>query len=70
MKRPKVAPGSMRVRAYPVLERAVEEGIAAGWRRAHKHTDKPAPELIREAVLDAVLSAICEAFDFPEDDRE
>lgn len=31
----------MRVRAYEVLSRAIEEGVACSWRRAHKHTDTP-----------------------------
>lgn len=34
--RARVQPGTVRVRAYPVLARAVEEGIACGLRRAHK----------------------------------
>jgi hypothetical protein len=33
--------GGMNVRAYPVLCRAVEEGVRYGWRRAHKHTNTP-----------------------------
>jgi hypothetical protein len=58
---------AMRVRAYPVLVDAVSAGVARGWHRAHKHDDEPDEEAIRAAVEDAVLGAICEAFDFPED---
>lgn len=57
---------AVRVRAYVVLERAVEEGYAAGGRRAHKHTDTPTEAQIKDAVTDAILSAICEVFSFDE----
>ncbi len=39
--------GGIKVRAYPVLCRAVEEGVAYGWRRAHKHIDTPDAETER-----------------------
>ena len=54
----------LRLRAFPVLSRAVEEGVAYGWRRAHKHTDTPDPKAIEEQIVDAVLGEICEYFDF------
>jgi hypothetical protein len=59
--------GGMRVRAYPVLERAIEEGFQYGWHRAHKHVENPSSAAIEEAVTQAILSAICEVFDFDED---
>lgn len=49
----------MRAREYDVLVRAVEEGTAYGWARAHKHNDAPTDQQIK-----AVLDAICEWFDF------
>lgn len=59
----------MRVRAWPVLIEAVDGGVARGWYRAHKHDDHPTEEAIREAIADAVTSAICEWFDVdPEPD--
>ena len=58
--------GGMRVRAYEVLHRAVEEGVAYGWRRAHKHTDTPDEETIKDQLQQAALNEICELFDFDE----
>jgi hypothetical protein len=58
--------GGMKVRAYPVLCQAVEKGVAYGWRRAHKHNDAPDPETIEEQIVEAVLSEVCDYFDFDE----
>lgn len=59
--------GELRVRSYDVLYRAVEEGLGYGWHRAHKHTDKPDEDAIRQQILDGVMSAVCEYFTFGDD---
>lgn len=65
MKRKKATvSGGMRVRAYEVLRRAIEEGVAYGWRRAHKHTDTPGEETIRDEIVTGILNEVCEYFDF------
>ena len=56
--------GGMKVRTYEVLLRAVEEGVANGWRRAHKHTDTPDEEAVKDQIINAVLSEVGEWFDF------
>jgi hypothetical protein len=58
--------GGMTVRAYVVLQRAVEEGIAYGWHKAHKYAEKPGEEAIKDHILNGVISEICEYFDFNE----
>lgn len=60
-------PGGMQVRAYAVLARAVEEGIACGLRRARKHVEQPTDEEIATHVEREVLGAICEVFSFDEE---
>jgi len=45
---------------YKILSRAVEEGIAYGWVRAHKHNDQPTEETIKDELEKAVMNAICE----------
>jgi hypothetical protein len=45
---------------YKILSRAVEEGIAYGWNRAHKFTDKPNEETIKDEIEKAVMNEICE----------
>ncbi len=54
----------VRLRAYPLVQRAVEESVAYGVRRAFKHTDAPDVESIIEAVDQSVMNAMCELFDF------
>lgn len=58
------AKAAITPRAWPVLRRAVEEGVRYGYRRAHKHTESPGEERIIECVEDAVMNEIAEWFDF------
>jgi len=61
--------GGMKVGAYDVLRRAVEEGAAYGWRRAHKHTDAPGEDAIVDQIVQGVLNEVCEYFDVDDEDR-
>ena len=58
----------MKVRAYFVLRRAVEEGVAYGWRRAHKHSDQPDASTIDDQIVTAVLHQGCEDFDLEDEE--
>lgn len=70
MKRPKrIVAGGMRVRAYDVLRRAIEEGVEYGWRRAHKHTDAPDTETIKDQIVIGILNEVSEYFDFDDEVR-
>ncbi|MFZ5786915.1 MAG: hypothetical protein ACOY3Y_10780 [Acidobacteriota bacterium] len=69
MKRKRSVSGGMRVRAYEVLRRAIEEGLEYGWRRAHKHTDTPDEAPLKEEVLQGIMNEVCEVFDFDEVSR-
>lgn len=70
MKRTKrTVTGGMRMRAYDVLRRAIEEGVEYGWRRAHKHTDTPDAESIKDQIVTGILNEVCEYFDFDGEER-
>lgn len=56
--------GKIRVDTYAVFSRAVEEGVSYGWNHAHKHTDTPDVEAIKNEIYEAVLSSVCEFFSF------
>ena len=55
----------LRVDAYRVADDAVERGIAYGWMRAHKHTDTPSPDHVREQIHAAVMNELSDYFIWP-----
>jgi hypothetical protein len=57
---------SVRINAYAVISRAVEDGIAYGYTRAHKHTDSPGEDLMKREIENAVMNEICEVLLFDE----
>ena len=54
----------MKVKEYTVLSDCVERGVQLGMNRAYKRTDFPTNDQLMSAMFDAVLSEICEYFDF------
>lgn len=64
----------MHAKDYDVLQRAVEEGIAYGWRRAWKHAEQQPEEAIAEEVRnqlhEAVISSISDWFHFDDEYRD
>jgi hypothetical protein len=59
---------SVRLRAYPVIENAVESGVRYGWNRVWKHVDKPKKmpedENVVAEITSAVMNELCELLDF------
>jgi hypothetical protein len=58
----------MKPKAREVLELAVEQGVARGYRRAHKHVENPTEEAIMSSIEECVMSAIYDWFEFDEGD--
>jgi hypothetical protein len=56
----------LRVNVYKILNDCVEQGIEAGYIRAHKHTDTPSEELIKQEIERYIMLNISENFIFPE----
>lgn len=54
----------MKVKMYPLIEQIVEQGIGAGWNRAHKHTDTPIEETIKSCIAQYIMQGFDEAFEF------
>ena len=57
---------NLQVDVYRLVAEAVEIGIEAGWRRAHKHTDSPSQEGVMQEIDREVMNRLCEIFIFPE----
>ena len=54
----------MKAKEYNVVEMAVRAGVEYGYNRAHKHTDSPSEETIKEAMCEAIMAEMCEWFIF------
>jgi len=58
----------MKIKMYSLMERIVEEGIDAGWNRAHKHTDTPIEETVKSCIEEYIMNGFDEYFDFDKED--
>ena len=58
----------MQVKMYQLIERLVEEGIEAGWQYAHKHTDSPIEETIKDCIEQYIMLGFDETFEFDKED--
>ena len=58
-----------KIKLYPVIARAVEEGVAYGIRHAFKHHVAVEADLsyVEECVEREVLNALCEVLEFDDD---
>lgn len=54
----------MKPRIRKILERAIEDGIAYGYHRAHKYTDNPGENLITERISYGIWLEIDAIFAF------
>ena len=55
---------ALQPNTYAVLTRCIEEGLQAGWNRAHKHSSTPREAHILEQQQAAIMLCICEFFTF------
>lgn len=56
----------MKPKSYLLLTRCIEEGVTYGWSHAHKHTEHPTEDFVKDSIAEAVINEICEWFDFEE----
>lgn len=56
----------MKANIRGILERCIEDGIAHGYRRAHKHVDNPSEGYTVDAISAAIWLEIDTYFDFEE----
>ena len=61
---------SVKINAYAVIERAVEEGVSYGYMRAHKHTDTPNPDEIKTEIENAVMNSLSDVLIYNTDAEE
>ena len=54
----------VRVNLYRLVQQTVEDAVAYGYRRAHKHTDTPTEDQVVTEVENAVMNNLCDLIDF------
>ena len=59
----------MKPKFRVILERALEEGVKRGYRRAFKHIEDPTEESICQHIEEQVMSSLYEYFDFNEEQQ-
>jgi hypothetical protein len=58
----------MRLKTYELIERIVEDGTEAGYNRAHKHTNCPIEETIKQCIAQYIMQGFDEYFEFANED--
>lgn len=56
----------MKANIRMILERCIEDGIAHGYRRAHKHVDNPSEGAIIDNISSAIWLEVDTYFNFEE----
>ena len=54
----------MKIKIYKLIEELVEQGTNAGWNRAHKHTDTPDEETIKNCIEQYIMNNFHDYFEF------
>lgn len=54
----------MKVRMYKLIQQIVDSGTESGYNRAHKHTDTPCDETIKQCIGQHIMQGFDEAFEF------
>lgn len=58
----------MRIKIYKLIEQIVEQGTDAGYHRAHKHTDTPNEETIKNCIEQYIMSGFDDYFEFAKEE--
>lgn len=54
----------MKLKAYRIVSDAVERAVSYGYNRAHKHTDDPGDETIKDAIYNEVMNELSDIIDW------
>ena len=54
----------LKPNVYTILQECIEIGINSGFNKAHKHTDTPNEEHIKEQILHYIMLEISKKFKF------
>lgn len=63
-KTPEKTTAHPHMKVYSIIANAVHAGVVYGHGRAHKHTQTPDADALREAIYSAVMLELTEVLDF------
>lgn len=66
MKKGASAKVRLKFHTYDIIQEAVEVGARHGWRRAHKHTDRPSMEGAMDTIVHEMMLALDAVIDWKE----
>ena len=58
----------MRIKIYKLIEQIVEQGTDAGYQRAHKHTNAPDEETIKNCIEQCIMNGFDDYFEFDKEE--
>ncbi len=62
---------TVKLNVYAVISRAIEEGIAYGWQRAHKYSDGPVdPEVIKDHIHTETMNSLSDVILWDDTDTD
>ena len=59
-------PPPLKLNMYNIIGTSVERGIEAGYRHAHKHTETPDGDSLRDHIYEDVMTNLSEVINFDE----
>ena len=59
-------PPPLKLNMYNIIGTCVEQGIERGYKHAHKHTDNPDADGIRDHIYEGVMNNLSEVINFDE----
>lgn len=59
----------MKPKMYLLVEHCVEVGALRGYRRAHKHIEKPSENVLLDNIQNCIMEEFCEWFEFSSTDE-
>jgi len=55
---------TLKLNTYAIISDKIEEGINWGLQHAHKHTDNPSEETIKQHLLNDIMNSLSEVINY------
>ena len=55
---------TIKLNTYNILSEAITQGINFGWLHAHKHSDTPSEDTIKDYIYNDIMNSLSEVIDY------